>query len=109
MLACVPLSALGLQVPRASIRASAATAEASTGVSTAEVAKLFGRFAENVLHLDRDVGACCHSACSDCEWRTPDGGREVAKVGWRTRDDGRGVADAGGRTRGGARGVTHAG
>ena len=74
MLACVPLSALGLQVPRASIRASAATAEASTGVSTAEVAKLFGRFAENVLHLDRDVGACCHSACSDCEWRTPDGG-----------------------------------
>lgn len=74
MLACLPLSALGLQVPRASIRASAATAEASTGVSTAEVAKLFGRFAENVLHLDRDVGACCHSACSDCEWRTPDGG-----------------------------------
>ena len=67
-------SSLGLQVQRASIRASAATAEATTDVPTAEVAKLFGRFAEKVLHLDQTVGACCHSACSDCEWRTPDGG-----------------------------------
>ena len=70
----VSLAALGLRVPHASIRASAATAEVSTSVETAEVAKLFGRLAENVLHLDENVGACCHSACSDCEWRTPDGG-----------------------------------
>lgn len=46
----------------------------ATAVPTAEVAKLFGRFAEKVLYLDKEVGACCHSACSDCEWRMPDGG-----------------------------------
>ena len=74
MLSCLALSPLGLQLPRASIHANAATAEAATSVPTAEVAKLFGRFAEKVLHLDRTVGPCCHSACSDCEWRTPDGG-----------------------------------
>lgn len=67
------LSSLGLRVPSANIRASA-TAEAATGVPTAEVAKLWGRLAENVLFLDKTVGACCHSACSDCEWRLPDGG-----------------------------------
>ena len=39
-----------------------------------QVAKLFGRFAEPKLYLDKTVGACCHSACSDCEWRLPDGG-----------------------------------
>ena len=79
---CQQLEALGPEERRgmlnelwAAEEAQAATAEAtSTAVSTAEVAKLFGRFAEKVLHLDRDVGACCHSACSDCEWRTPDGG-----------------------------------
>ena len=64
------LSALGLQVPRAGGRAGAATAEASTGVSTAEVAKLFGRFAENVLHLDRDVGACAPAATASGARRT---------------------------------------
>ena len=74
MLSSLALPSLGLQVQRASIRASAATAEATTEVPTAEVAKLFGRFAEKVLHLDGTVGACCHSACSDCEWRQPDGG-----------------------------------
>ena len=41
---------------------------------TAECAKLFGRFAENQLYLDPEVGGCCHSACDDCEWRLPDGG-----------------------------------
>ncbi|EOD28676.1 hypothetical protein EMIHUDRAFT_234836 [Emiliania huxleyi CCMP1516] len=30
--------------------------------------------AEPLVHLDPEVGACCHSACSDCEWRLPDGG-----------------------------------
>lgn len=59
---------------------SAAVAEPPAEVATAvavppaEVAKLFGRFAEKVLYLDKEVGACCHSACSDCEWRLPDGG-----------------------------------
>ena len=43
-------------------------------LATPEAAKLFGRFAEPQLFLDKDVGACCHSACSDCEWRLPDGG-----------------------------------
>lgn len=43
-------------------------------VPTKEVAKLFGRFAEKVLYLDKEVGDCCHSACTDCEWRLPDGG-----------------------------------
>lgn len=43
-------------------------------IATREAAKLFGRISENQLYLDKDVGACCHSACSDCEWRLPDGG-----------------------------------
>jgi len=46
----------------------------STSLTAAEAAALFGRLAENKLYLDRDVGACCHSACSDCEWREPGGG-----------------------------------
>ena len=43
-------------------------------VATPDAAKLYGRIAEKQLFLDKDVGACCHSACSDCEWRLPDGG-----------------------------------
>jgi len=43
-------------------------------IPTAEAAKLYGRIAEKQLFLEKDVGACCHSACSDCEWRLPDGG-----------------------------------
>ena len=43
-------------------------------LATPEAAKLFGRFAESQLYLDKHVGACCHSACSDCEWRDPEGG-----------------------------------
>jgi len=57
---------------RSAVRACA-VAEA-TAVSTAEVAKLFGRLAEPMLYLDETVGPCCHSACSDCEWRDPEGG-----------------------------------
>lgn len=52
----------------------AASATATAALSPFEAAKLFGRFAEPVLFLDREVGACCHSACSDCEWREPGGG-----------------------------------
>merc|ERR1712032_1785095 len=49
----------------------------STAVATptaAEAASLFGRLAEKRLYLDPMIGACCHSACSDCEWRDPEGG-----------------------------------
>jgi hypothetical protein len=51
-----------------------ASGVASVAVSTRDVATLFGRLSEPVLYLDRNVGACCHSACSDCEWRDPAGG-----------------------------------
>ena len=52
-----------------------ATAEATaTAVSTKDVATIYGRLTEKQLFLDKNVGACCHSACSDCEWRMPDGG-----------------------------------
>jgi len=47
---------------------------AVTSVTAAEAATLFGRLSEKSLYLDAAVGACCHSACSDCEWRLPDGG-----------------------------------
>mmetsp|Transcript_4656 Transcript_4656/g.8497 ORF Transcript_4656/g.8497 Transcript_4656/m.8497 type:complete len:255 (-) Transcript_4656:2-766(-) len=46
----------------------------ATAVPTLEVAKIFGRLTEKMLYLDKNVGDCCHSACSDCEWRKPDGG-----------------------------------
>ena len=46
----------------------------ATALPSMEAAKLFGRVAEKTLYLDKQVGACCHSACSDCEWREPDGG-----------------------------------
>lgn len=52
-------------------RACAATA---TAVTAKEAAKLFGRLAEKQLFLDERIGACCHSACDDCEWRDPEGG-----------------------------------
>lgn len=47
---------------------------ATSALASKDAAKLFGRFAESQLYLDKAVGACCHSACSDCEWRLPDGG-----------------------------------
>jgi len=43
-------------------------------LTTVDAAKVFGRLAEKTLYLDAAVGVCCHSACSDCEWRTADGG-----------------------------------
>jgi len=56
--------------PRAHVFAS----EAETAVSTRDAAILFGKMSEASLYLDPSIGACCHSACSDCEWRLPDGG-----------------------------------
>ena len=74
-LGLVAASASALQA-RPAIRCPSpvATATATAALPTAEAAKLFGRFAEPVLYLDAAVGACCHSACSDCEWRDPGGG-----------------------------------
>ena len=46
----------------------------SMAIATPDAAKLFGRIAEPQLYLDKEVGQCCHSACSDCEYRLPDGG-----------------------------------
>ena len=43
-------------------------------IAAIDAARLYGRFAEKQLYLDKNVGACCHSACSDCEWRDPGGG-----------------------------------
>lgn len=43
-------------------------------IDSAEAVALFGRLAEKAIYMDPNVGACCHSACSDCEWRKPDGG-----------------------------------
>ena len=47
-------------------------------LSAADATCLFGRIAEAKVHLDSEVGMCCHSACSDCEWRSPDGGYRCA-------------------------------
>jgi hypothetical protein len=55
---------------------NAATAVA---VPSTEMAKIFGRMAEKVLYLDKDVGDCCYSACTDCEWRLPGGGYRFDK------------------------------
>lgn len=52
-------------------RSATSTAE---GIDVAEMTKVFGRIAEKAIYQDAEVGACCHSACADCEWRLPDGG-----------------------------------
>jgi len=49
-------------------------ATSASALSTRDACLLFGALAEPLVHLDPEVGACCHSACSDCEWRLPDGG-----------------------------------
>ena len=43
-----------------------------------EIVKLFGRLAEKYIMLDESGGMCCYSACSDCEFRLPDGGYKMA-------------------------------
>lgn len=79
LLAVTGSAALNTHVrgPRAALHsAPRATAACATGTAlpAVEAAKLFGRFAERVLFLDAAIGACCHSACDDCEWRDPGGG-----------------------------------
>ena len=43
-----------------------------------EMVKIFGRLAEKYIMLDESGGMCCYSACSDCEFRLPDGGYRMA-------------------------------
>jgi len=59
---------------RSHTRAHISASETTAALSTRDAAILFGKMAEQNLFLDAAVGACCHSACSDCEWRLPDGG-----------------------------------
>jgi len=56
------------------------TADETTSVSIdpKEAVKLFGRLAEKYIALDSSAGACCYSACTDCEWRLPGGGYQMA-------------------------------
>jgi len=68
LLSAAAVSALRCPAPRASAAAT------TTALPSAEAARLFGRFTDPILYLDAAVGACCHSACSDCEWRDPEGG-----------------------------------
>lgn len=63
---------------------SETTTEAEAGPTTTktidpkDAVKLFGRLAEKYIMLDASAGMCCYSACSDCEFRLPDGGYKMA-------------------------------
>lgn len=52
--------------------------EETVSVEPKEAVKLFGRLAEKYIMLDSSGGMCCYSACSDCEYRNPDGGYIMA-------------------------------
>jgi len=43
-----------------------------------EIVKVFGRIADKYILLDSSGGMCCYSACTDCEFRLPDGGYRMA-------------------------------
>lgn len=49
-------------------------------LSPKEACKLFGRIADKYILLDASAGLCCYSACSDCEFRDPDGGYRMADM-----------------------------
>ena len=73
----------GLSSRRLSLRAASATSETEQNVDVVpiepkEAVKLFGRLAEKYIMLDESAGMCCYSACSDCEYRLPDGGYRMA-------------------------------
>jgi len=55
----------------------AAVAE-TVSVDPKDAVKLFGRLAEKYIMLDSSGGMCCYSACSDCEYRNPEGGYIMA-------------------------------
>mmetsp|Transcript_7697 Transcript_7697/g.16062 ORF Transcript_7697/g.16062 Transcript_7697/m.16062 type:complete len:227 (-) Transcript_7697:259-939(-) len=57
---------------------AAAAVELPPKVDPKEAVKVFGRLAEKYIMLDASAGMCCYSACSDCEFRLPDGGYRMA-------------------------------
>ena len=57
---------------------SMTTTSTETTIDAKEAVKLFGRLAEKYIMLDESAGMCCYSACSDCEYRLPDGGYRMA-------------------------------
>lgn len=60
---------------------SSSSSDATTttvAVEPKEAVKIFGRLAEKYIMLDATAGMCCYSACSDCEYRLPDGGYRMA-------------------------------
>lgn len=63
---------------RTSGRRTTSLASAEVSVDPKEAVKLFGRLAEKYIMLDDSGGMCCYSACSDCEFRLPDGGYKMA-------------------------------
>ena len=60
------------------LRCSMTTTSTETTIDAKEAVKLFGRLAEKYIMLDESAGMCCYSACSDCEYRLPDGGYRMA-------------------------------
>lgn len=61
-----------------SSRRTTSLASTEVSVDPKEAVKLFGRLAEKYIMLDDSGGMCCYSACSDCEFRLPDGGYRMA-------------------------------
>mmetsp|Transcript_54511 Transcript_54511/g.80916 ORF Transcript_54511/g.80916 Transcript_54511/m.80916 type:complete len:177 (+) Transcript_54511:116-646(+) len=66
-----------------SVISSTSTEETSQTTNTAEIdpkeaVKVFGRLAEKYIMLDSSGGMCCYSACTDCEFRDPNGGYIMA-------------------------------
>jgi len=47
-------------------------------INPKEAVKVFGRLAEKYIMLDSSAGMCCYSACTDCEYRLPEGGYRMA-------------------------------
>mmetsp|Transcript_23659 Transcript_23659/g.35155 ORF Transcript_23659/g.35155 Transcript_23659/m.35155 type:complete len:222 (+) Transcript_23659:119-784(+) len=56
----------------------ASEVDVEVAVDPKEAVKLFGRLAEKYIMLDSSGGMCCYSACTDCEYRLPDGGYIMA-------------------------------
>ena len=69
-----PLAGRQVVMPSRMLVAAMVPLASGMAISTPDACKLYGHLAENQLYLDKAVGACCHSACSDCEWREPGGG-----------------------------------
>lgn len=68
-------STVGTETPSTS---SSTTPSPQTPIDPKEAVKIFGRLAEKYILLDDSGGMCCYSACSDCEFRLPDGGYKMA-------------------------------